>query len=235
MGMAEHFSNVRVYLMEALSAVAIVRHLRDLLTGRKSIADDTSAISADAFTKSVAAKSNKSAAVTPSKCGTRLAKLPIIMFLAVVFGIPWLMHRVIAVMEEKRRRRAISNATSGTGNASGAPFESTMATNDAAQQAMSSATPPPSIRFARALYDFQAQSPQEISLRAGDVVGVIQEPGVDVTTREWWRGKVRGGSVGWFPANHVALLEQTNDDASAASESGVSASIPTTPASMTMS
>eukprot|EP01090_Pellita_catalonica_P009009 TRINITY_DN20070_c0_g1_i1.p1 TRINITY_DN20070_c0_g1~~TRINITY_DN20070_c0_g1_i1.p1 ORF type:complete len:320 (+),score=80.14 TRINITY_DN20070_c0_g1_i1:106-1065(+) len=54
-------------------------------------------------------------------------------------------------------------------------------------------------RTCTALYDFAAQNPQELSLRAGDVVTITKDVNAD-----WWAGSLNGRS-GLFPKNYVRL------------------------------
>jgi hypothetical protein len=46
------------------------------------------------------------------------------------------------------------------------------------------------------LYDYGAQEADELTLREGDVIDVIQKSG------EWWEGTLNG-KTGVFPANYV--------------------------------
>lgn len=52
--------------------------------------------------------------------------------------------------------------------------------------------------YAKALYDFQAQTSTELSLQAGDVVLVT-----DNVDADWLLGETLYGSSGTFPANYV--------------------------------
>jgi len=54
----------------------------------------------------------------------------------------------------------------------------------------------PSVGRCRALYDYGAQEADELTLREGDVIDVIQKSG------EWWEGTLNG-KTGVFPANYV--------------------------------
>ncbi|XP_037621613.1 SH3 domain-containing protein 19 isoform X2 [Sebastes umbrosus] len=55
----------------------------------------------------------------------------------------------------------------------------------------------------QAIHDFNPEGPGELSLRAGDVVTMVEQ--VD---SEWYRGTCRG-STGFFPANHVKVLSNS--------------------------
>ena len=56
----------------------------------------------------------------------------------------------------------------------------------------------PTKRSMIAIHDWQAQSAKELSLRAGDVISVLQDDG------NWWVGvSSRSGEQGYFPSNYV--------------------------------
>jgi len=51
--------------------------------------------------------------------------------------------------------------------------------------------------MARALYDYQGQTGEELSFREGDMVAIVKkDPG------GWWEGELQGRR-GWLPANYV--------------------------------
>jgi len=56
------------------------------------------------------------------------------------------------------------------------------------------------ITKAVALYDYEVQSTNDLALKAGDVVTVI-----DRSDSDWWLGEI-GETQGYFPANYVELL-----------------------------
>ncbi|KAG7807545.1 hypothetical protein KL921_004303 [Ogataea angusta] len=65
--------------------------------------------------------------------------------------------------------------------------------------AQSSSSPSPA-EYAEALYDYKPQQPEDLELRAGDKITVIEK-----VSTAWWRGSLRG-RTGMFPANYVKLL-----------------------------
>lgn len=50
----------------------------------------------------------------------------------------------------------------------------------------------------RAVYDFEAKAPEELSIKVGDVIKVIESQYED-----WWKGSLPSGEVGIFPLNYV--------------------------------
>ena len=53
-----------------------------------------------------------------------------------------------------------------------------------------------------ALYDFEPERSDEVSLRAGARVRILRQRSAD-----WWEGEL-DGQVGLFPTNYVALTTQ---------------------------
>lgn len=61
------------------------------------------------------------------------------------------------------------------------------------------AAPKPALPKCRALYPYDPVEPDELTLREGDVIEIIERDG------DWWKGSLNG-NVGLFPANYVAEL-----------------------------
>lgn len=63
--------------------------------------------------------------------------------------------------------------------------------------------PQPDRKQVRALYDFNAENANELSIRKGDIITVLNE--VD---KGWWEGELndRPGTKGLFPANYCEVL-----------------------------
>ena len=53
-----------------------------------------------------------------------------------------------------------------------------------------------------AMYDYQAQRSDELSMKRGDVVTVLYRD-----NDNWWMGENAEGKQGFFPANYVAGSE----------------------------
>jgi len=56
--------------------------------------------------------------------------------------------------------------------------------------------------FVKVLYDYESQSPEELTIKEGDVIQVTNK---DVA-EGWWEG-ILDGITGQFPANYVTPLE----------------------------
>lgn len=55
---------------------------------------------------------------------------------------------------------------------------------------------------ARVLYDFVAERPEELSLRAGDEVTVLDSSEAE----GWWEGMDGDGRTGFFPGSYVEMI-----------------------------
>ncbi|CAO3635850.1 unnamed protein product [Mucor fragilis] len=65
------------------------------------------------------------------------------------------------------------------------------------------ASKPTKLDFAKALYSFQAESSNELTLRPNDLIAILSKEDAD-----WWQGRLKNGDVGYFPANHVEIIEK---------------------------
>lgn len=63
-----------------------------------------------------------------------------------------------------------------------------------------SVLPQQRVRWARALYDFEALEDDELGFRCGEVVEVL-----DSSNPSWWTGRLHN-KLGLFPANYVAPM-----------------------------
>lgn len=111
------------------------------------------------------------------------------LFMLLVFGVPYLLHRLVSV-------------------ASDAP----MAAPQTVDKAVTHQPPPDKTNadtsakeyeFARALYPFTSGGENELSLNKSELMMVLEKPEGD-----WWRGRLQNGSVGWVPKAYLELLEK---------------------------
>ena len=73
----------------------------------------------------------------------------------------------------------------------------------------------PPVCKARALYDLEAEHPEDLVLRKGQIVFVDEIPPEGSQGGEWWRGRVlRGGRYesGIFPRSYVERLPEEEDE-----------------------
>ncbi|KAI9224105.1 hypothetical protein BC828DRAFT_374290 [Blastocladiella britannica] len=58
---------------------------------------------------------------------------------------------------------------------------------------------PPVVKVVTAIYDFDAQQPDDLPFKAGDRIDVLEATG---STNDWWKGRCHG-RIGSFPANYT--------------------------------
>ncbi|RUS30345.1 hypothetical protein BC938DRAFT_479510 [Jimgerdemannia flammicorona] len=188
-GVAEQFGNLRTYLGQVLSIFALVRWAKSLLfrlVGLKPPAQP--------------------AEITPSDFQQfqeqrKFSRRPVLIFLFAVFGLPYLMHKFIQLVSRRQAESQQQLLPDGTP----APLQ------DPQQQpgATVAAVDPQNLEFARAMYDFSPETPQELALRKGDIVAILQktDPWTGAPS-QWWRGRLRNGEMGLFPCNYVEIIHK---------------------------
>lgn len=76
-------------------------------------------------------------------------------------------------------------------------------------------------RRAKALIDFDAQQPDELSFRKNDIVTVLS-----LDDEHCWIGESSNGTErGWFPAKFAELLDERGKNYSPAGDDGVDSSV----------
>jgi peroxin-13 len=210
-GVAEQFGNLRTYLGQVLSIFALIRWFKSLfykVTGKQPPANPHELNAAD-FQRFQEA--------TP----TKLSRKPFIIFLFAVVGLPYLMHKLIKHITARQQQQQQMFLPDGS------PMEQPMNGNIPMQQ--QEQVDPQNLEFARAIYEFNAESPMELNLKKGDIIAILSK--VDQATgqqSQWWRGRLRNGAMGLFPANYVEIIQKAapnNNDLH------VPANVPATPTS----
>jgi peroxin-13 len=190
-GVAEQFGNLRTYLGQVLSIFALIRWVKGLFykaTGRQPPVNPQELNAADF---------QKFQEVAPPK----LSRKPFLIFLFAVVGLPYLMHKLIKHVTAKQQQQQQMFLPDGT------PMQQPMNGNIPMQQ--QDQVDPQNLEFARASYDFNAESPMELNLKKGDIIAILSK--VDQVTgqqSQWWRGRLRNGTMGLFPANYVEIIQK---------------------------
>lgn len=175
-GVAEQFGSFRNYVGQVLSVMSVVNAFKraiSFVTGRR-VSND-SMISMEAFDEF--SKTNK------KPVGSRK---PIVMFLLMVVGLPWLMSKLIAALQQKKRLES--------------------------QSADPRHLHPSQIRdleFCRALYDYNGTN-GDLAFKQGDIIAILSR--VDPATSmpsDWWSGRLQSGRTGYFPSNYVQIITKT--------------------------
>ncbi|KAL1923536.1 uncharacterized protein VTP21DRAFT_8516 [Calcarisporiella thermophila] len=184
MGLAEQFGHLRNFLGQILGVFTLIRWGRKLLhylTGIKPPAN-VQGINPQDFKK--------------FEQRPPISKRPIVVFLLVVVGLPYLMSQIIRTLSRKRLEQKSQQASDGT------PVK------DPYSQQSQKPIRPHDLEFARALYDFRAESPAELSLKQGDIVAILSKTDPAGAPSQWWRGRTRAGAQGFFPSNYVEIIHK---------------------------
>lgn len=191
---AEQFGNLRQTLGSVLGIYTLIRWMRTLiakLTGRPPPADAT------ALTPLNFAQFSGGKLPDGSPAPPRASKKPFFFFLAAVFGLPYLMGKLIRALarsqeeEEARRLAADPNAM-------------------AQQQPLD----PSKLDFCRVLYDFTPEAnPQtvagvDLAVKKGDLVAVLSKTDPLGNPSEWWQCRARDGRKGYLPAPYLETIQR---------------------------
>lgn len=209
---AEQFSSLRQTLGSVLGIFTILRWARTLIakiTGRPPPADATSLTPAAfaAFTGASPPTALPDGRPAPPKP----SKKPFIVFLLAVFGLPYLMGKLIRALAKSHdeAQQAQAAAQGAHGLAGGPPGLAP------AQRPID----PANLDFCKVLYDFPPADAEaagafdpEVDLRVakGDLVAVLDKtaPGGEAAAEggAWWRCRARDGRMGYLPAVYLQTI-----------------------------
>ncbi|KIW92296.1 uncharacterized protein Z519_07280 [Cladophialophora bantiana CBS 173.52] len=200
--MAEQLGNLRQTLGSVLGIFTLMRWLRTLvakLTGRPPPADAT-ALTPAAFSSFLNGGNSSTPATLPdgSAAPARPSRKPFIMFAIAVFGLPYLMSKLIRAMarsqEEEMRRHQEAALTYTVGqNGEQIPID------------------PKKLDFCRVLYDY-TPTPQsggmDLEAKKGDFVAVLSKTDPMGNASEWWRCRARDGKMGYLPSPYLEPIQR---------------------------
>ncbi|CDO94991.1 unnamed protein product [Kluyveromyces dobzhanskii CBS 2104] len=119
------------------------------------------------------------------KKGKRMSWKPLIMFLAAVFGFPYILNKFIQKLQQHQKAR-VSGGTFGEHNLD-----------------------PNNLEFARAIYDFVPENPRiECNLKKGDLMAIISKKDPMGNNSEWWKVRTKQGNIGYVPYNYLELIKK---------------------------
>lgn len=177
-GVAEQFGMLKNTFTQMFSFFTIYKYVRNFMyrmLGRRPPVD----------LKEINAKEFQHLADKP-----KYSLRPFLMFLSLVFGIPYLLH---LFMRSVARRLAQQQQ------------------NITDKQLVDGSNATQKFEFAQALYNFVGQNPAELSFGKGDLIAILSrgpEPSNGPPVPQWWQGRLRDGRVGMFPSNYVEILEK---------------------------
>jgi peroxin-13 len=166
MSLVEHFGNLRSTIGGIILSIPLFRLLQSLINKLLGRPPPTT-ITPDSFARFEARTSGE----------PRASRKPLILFVLAIFGLPYLMGKLIKALAEKQ---AVEHKASNG----------------------ETIIDPKSLDFYQALYDFTPQDPNvEMALSKGDIVAIIQK-----LDGGWWRGRKRDGSMGFVPGNYLDVI-----------------------------
>ncbi|RJE20012.1 peroxisomal membrane protein [Aspergillus sclerotialis] len=193
---AEQFGNLRNTLGSALGIFTLIRWFRTLIakiTGRPPPADAT-ALTPASFAAFMNGRSAPATLPDGSPAPPRPSKKPFFMFIVAVFGLPYLMGKLIKSLarsqEEEARRRQL------------------VGPNGDPQAALD----PSKLDFCRLLYDYTPESQEsagiDLAVKKGDIVAVLSKTDPMGNASEWWRCRARDGRVGYLPGPYLETIQR---------------------------
>lgn len=187
---AEQFGNLRNTLGQMLGIYTIARWMRTLLaklTGRPPPAD-AMALTPAAF----ASFAGKSTLPDGSSAPAKPSKKPFFFFIAAVFGLPYLMNKLIRTLarsQEAAAQRQQDMLVKG-----------------------GQAIDPSKLEFCRVLYDYSSEAQNtngiDLAVKKGDLVAVLSRTDPLGNPSDWWRCRARDGSVGYLPSPYLGPLQR---------------------------
>jgi peroxin-13 len=123
------------------------------------------------------------------------------MFLVAVFGLPYLMGKLIRVLarsqeaeEAKRQAELAANGQIVLPGGQTEPID------------------PRKLDFCRVLYDYMPAQQQsagiDLGVKKGDLVAVLSKTDPMGNPSEWWRCRARDGQVGYLPSPYLETIQR---------------------------
>ena len=199
---AEQFSNLRTTLGSILGIFTLLRYLRTLfakVTGRPPPADATSLTpSAFASFQGLSSPSSPNQPPTPSR-------KPLLIFLAAVFGLPYLMTKLMRSLaaQSSQNQNQPYNPVLGP---DGQPLPDD-------QQPHNQRIDPSKLDFCRVLYDYTPENNPptpgiDLEVKKGDLVAVLSKSDPMGNASDWWRCRARDGRVGYLPDVYLETVKR---------------------------
>lgn len=120
------------------------------------------------------------------KRGKRMSWKPLLIFLAAVFGFPYLLNKFISRLAHIQQRRVGASSSS-----------------------LRTSPDPKNLEFARAVYDFTPENPQiEVTLKKGDLMAIISKQDPMGNESQWWKVRTKKGDIGYVPYNYIEVIKR---------------------------
>ena len=196
---AEQFGNLRNTLGSILGIFTLLRWLRTLLaklTGRPPPADAT-ALTPSAF---AAFQGLSSSSSTPPSGQLAPSRKPFLVFLLAVFGLPYLMTKLIRSLAKAHSQDPSLQPVLGP---DGQPLPDQIPVD------------PSKLEFCRVLYDYTPQTANgailegvDLTVKKGDLVAVLSKSDPMGNASDWWRCRARDGRMGYLPGVYLESIQR---------------------------
>lgn len=208
-GVIDQFAALRDVLGQVLGLFGLLRWVKGVLTG-EGFVQNQGATQMKAEFQAFVQRPPGAPSPPPGTVPPKPSKKPLVFFFLAVFGIPYLMHKLIQRLAERAPPFPVDPAHAqqmlmDPTNPAVLPNSSTTTAVDATQ-----------LKFAHALHPFEAASSAELGLKKDEIVAVFgtTDP-VTGLESEWWRGRTRDGREGWFPRAFVEVIQKKVEDSAA--------------------
>ncbi|TFK23500.1 hypothetical protein FA15DRAFT_670425 [Coprinopsis marcescibilis] len=194
-GVVDQFGQLRNALGSVLGLFGLLRWMKNTITGRS----DQGTINRKEFKDFVNGRPVQGPSGSVPNA-PKASKKPIIFFLLAILGIPYAMSKLVRMLNERAQAQA-GQLPNGQ-HVPGQPLPP---------------LDPSQLTFARAKYPFTPSNPNELALKEDEIVAIMGKldptTGMEVDPRlevegEWWKGRTREGTEGWFPRKWVEVLER---------------------------
>lgn len=214
--MAEQLGNLRQTLGQVLGIYTLLRWMRTLIakiTGRPPPADATALTPAN-FSSFLNGGAAPATLPDGSPAPPRASKKPFIMFALAVFGLPYLMSKLIRTMaraQETEEQKRLAE-------------QGIVVRADGSRQ-----LDPSKLEFCRVLYDY-TPSPQsggmDLEVKKGEFVAVLSKTDPMGQPSEWWRCRSRDKREGYLPSPYLEKIERKPPQIAATAHENGTVSLP---------
>nr|OQN98482.1 hypothetical protein B0A51_19005 [Rachicladosporium sp. CCFEE 5018] len=195
---AEQFGTLRQTLGSVLGIFTLMRWVRVAiakLTGRPPPASSTELTPANFAHFSAGGKGGVDPSGQPKP-----SRKPFVVFLLAVFGLPYLMGKLIKALAASQEAEAARQQAL-------APYDPNNATQP---------LDPSKLDFCRVTFDYTPQLPPgqswvdgtDLAVKTGDLVAVLSKSDPMGQASEWWRCRARDGRMGYLPSTYLETIQR---------------------------